>query len=216
MSGPVSPGWYPDPSGAPGQRYWDGTNWGPVAAPSTGAYPPPKKRKIWPWVVIGIVILIFGGCATMCASVASEVSKSTESGGADSSRSTSNAASLGQEVRDGKFSFRVTDFGVAGSEAGLKPRGEFVIVTLQVSNIGNEPQSFFVQNQKLIDAEGREYAADTMAALRINEDAMALDLGPGFDISVNVPFDVPPGTQPQYVELHDSAFSAGALVELAR
>ncbi len=108
----------------------------------------------------------------------------------------------------------VTDFGVAGQEVGLKPRGEFIIVSLEVSNVGNEPQSFFVQNQKLFDAEGREYAADTRAAIRINEDAMALNLGPGFNIKVYVPFDVPRGTQPAYVELHDSAFSGGARVEL--
>jgi hypothetical protein len=95
------------------------------------------------------------------------------------------------------------------------PSGYLIIVALQVSNIGNEPQSFFAQNQKLIDAQGREYAADTMAAIRINEDAMALDLGPGFEIKVNVPFDVPTGTKPQYIELHDSAFSAGALVRLS-
>jgi hypothetical protein len=25
------PGWYPDPSGVPGQRYWDGQTWGPKA-----------------------------------------------------------------------------------------------------------------------------------------------------------------------------------------
>ncbi|MGB9227345.1 DUF2510 domain-containing protein [Mycobacterium sp.] len=25
------PGWYPDPSGARGQRYWDGTRWDPTA-----------------------------------------------------------------------------------------------------------------------------------------------------------------------------------------
>jgi len=27
------PGWYPDPSGAPGQRYWDGQQWTEVARP---------------------------------------------------------------------------------------------------------------------------------------------------------------------------------------
>jgi hypothetical protein len=26
-AGPPPPGWYPDPSGAPGQRYWDGRTW---------------------------------------------------------------------------------------------------------------------------------------------------------------------------------------------
>ncbi len=216
MSGPVSPGWYPDPSGAPGQRYWDGTAWGPIAAtPAAPPAPLPRNRKIWPWVVIGLVILMFAGCATMCSSIASEVSKTGQNGSANTSRNNSEAAGVGEEVRDGKFGFVVTDFGVADQEAGLKPRGEFIIVTLQVSNVGNEPQSFFVQNQKLIDTQGREYAADSMAAIRINEDAMALDLGPGFDITVNVPFDVPRGTQPEYVELHDSAFSGGALVRLS-
>ena len=32
------PGWYPDPSGAPGQRYWDGTTW---TQHTSGAYPVP-------------------------------------------------------------------------------------------------------------------------------------------------------------------------------
>jgi hypothetical protein len=32
MSQPSPPsGWYPEPSGAPGQRYWDGQKWGPKA-----------------------------------------------------------------------------------------------------------------------------------------------------------------------------------------
>jgi hypothetical protein len=151
----------------------------------------------------------------MCSSIASEVSKNSPTGGGDTSSRGSDAANMGEEVRDGKFSFRVTDSGVARPEPGLTPRGAFIIVTLQVSNVGNEPQSFFVQNQKLIDNQGREYAADTMAAIRMNEDAMALDLGPGFDITVYVPFDVPLGTQPQYIELHDSAFSGGALVDIS-
>jgi hypothetical protein len=34
------PGWYPDPSGAAGQRYWDGVEWGPTAP----AAPAPKGR----------------------------------------------------------------------------------------------------------------------------------------------------------------------------
>jgi hypothetical protein len=31
----VAPGWYPDPHGAPGERWWDGASWGP----QTRAYP---------------------------------------------------------------------------------------------------------------------------------------------------------------------------------
>ncbi|MDQ1250114.1 MAG: hypothetical protein QG597_4493 [Actinomycetota bacterium] len=32
-------GWYPDPSGAPGQRYWDGSDW-------TAIPPPPPIRSV--------------------------------------------------------------------------------------------------------------------------------------------------------------------------
>ena len=54
MTAPTPPGWYPDPSGASGQRYWDGTNWTETPPPPPpppppqsgqyghpGAYPPP-------------------------------------------------------------------------------------------------------------------------------------------------------------------------------
>jgi Protein of unknown function (DUF2510) len=46
-SGPPSaqppPGWYPDPSGAPHQRYWDGARWTDHIAP-----PPPPAQEIAP------------------------------------------------------------------------------------------------------------------------------------------------------------------------
>jgi hypothetical protein len=86
---------------------------------------------------------------------------------------------------------------------GTLPRGQFFVVTMNVRNTGDEPQSFFIQNQKLI-AGGTEYAADSSAAYRVNnQDTMVLDLNPGFDITVNVPFDVPKGIVPDKIELHD-------------
>ncbi|WNG89547.1 DUF2510 domain-containing protein [Mycobacterium sp. ITM-2016-00317] len=36
-----APGWYPDPSGNGGQRYFDGTAWGPTAPPP----PTPPQRR---------------------------------------------------------------------------------------------------------------------------------------------------------------------------
>ena len=35
---PVGPGWYPDPAGSGGQRYWDGHHWSAPQAPSQGNY----------------------------------------------------------------------------------------------------------------------------------------------------------------------------------
>ena len=37
----VAPGWYPDPAGNGGHRYFDGTSWGPTAPPP----PMPAERR---------------------------------------------------------------------------------------------------------------------------------------------------------------------------
>jgi hypothetical protein len=67
-----APGWYPDPGGGPGQRYWDGQQWQvfpPVPAPSPAPYgdgrfevdaygrPLSDKSKL----VAGLLQLFLGG-----------------------------------------------------------------------------------------------------------------------------------------------------------
>lgn len=135
---------------------------------------------------------------------------------------TDGAAPAGSAVRDGKFEFRVVDFSSAASVSDptgnpymtVNAQGEFIVVTLSVTNIGNEPQSYFGQNQKLIDASRREYAANTEADMYMNGAAFG-DINPGNSIRVQAAFDVPPGTSPVELELHDSMFSGGASVRLA-
>jgi hypothetical protein len=131
-------------------------------------------------------------------------------------------APAGSAVRDGKFEFRVVDVsrGATVSDPTGNPymtvsaQGEFIVVTLSVTNIGNEPQSYFGQNQKLIDTSGREYSANSQADMYMN-DAGFGDINPGNSIHVRVAFDVPPGTSPAELELHDSIFSGGVSVRLA-
>jgi hypothetical protein len=62
MTTPPPPGWYPDPSGSAGRRYWDGDKWGPTEpSPSTtppGWYPDPivfGGRRYWDGVAWGPV-----------------------------------------------------------------------------------------------------------------------------------------------------------------
>jgi TM2 domain-containing membrane protein YozV len=52
---PPPPGWYPDPNGAPAQRYFDGTKWTdqlaplstpPIVAQSQGPLPPPRSAAV--------------------------------------------------------------------------------------------------------------------------------------------------------------------------
>lgn len=128
------------------------------------------------------------------------------------------AAAMGTEVRDGKFAFVVSNVETGKPVAGdptneylqSKAKGEFVIVHVKVTNIGDKAQGFFVANQKLI-AGGKTFEADSMASLS----AAQGDINPGLSTDVSIAFDVPVGTVPEAIELHDSMLSGGAKVKLS-
>jgi hypothetical protein len=209
----TAPGWYPDPGGQ-GQRYYDGTAWTEQRA-AVYASAPPARKGTHPvvWVLLGLVlvpVLFFGGCAALVAIGMSN----KDSGSSSRSSSATESVSVGQHVSDGKFDFVVDKVETAKWVGQPGPRGIYIIAHMTVTNTGAEPQSFFAQNQKLIDTAGREYAADGMAAMSMNRDSMVIDMNPGFSITVKVPFDVPPGTVPDKIEVHDSAFSGGATVDV--
>lgn len=88
-------------------------------------------------------------------------------------------------------------------------KGEFFVVHLKVLNTGSEARQFFAANQHLIIG-GNKYDATTV----IGGDADMEKINPGLGIETTVAFDVPVGSQPEAVELHDSAFSGGVTIRL--
>src|SRR5262249_2025230 len=132
-------------------------------------------------------------------------------------------ASPGSAVRDGKFEFQV--LGITNAKTVSDPtgnpymtvtaQGTFVVVTLQGTNIGDRPQNYFGDNQKLKDSSGREYGASSEANVWMNTDVAALgEINPGNSVQVKVAFDVPVGITATELELHDSMFSGGVSVRL--
>lgn len=78
MSNPT--GWYPDPSNAPQQRYWDGGQWtnetrpfDPPEAASESRKKSSKKKPGDAWIGFGIVIFGFGIVAAIFASASTHV-----------------------------------------------------------------------------------------------------------------------------------------------
>lgn len=220
-----APGWYPDPSGTPGQRYWDGAQWGP-------GMPQPKKSNAGKVAliviasIVGVFILMFGGCAALFSSSMDSVSSSTKSTTAPTAKSEAAAETstpappppAGAPVRDGKFEFQVTNVSSAktvGDNPYLQStaQGVYVIFTIRVTNTGDEPRDFFVNNQKLLDMNDRKYEASTQAGMNLNDNASGIN--PGNSIVVKVPFDVPQETKMKALELHDSMFSGGVLTPAA-
>jgi hypothetical protein len=161
-------------------------------------------------VVLIVTTTLSSGC----------VSQSGSGSGQQSNSSSASAQPTGSPVRDGTFEFQVLDI-TRAAQAGDDPRvvtkaqGEFIIVTLSVKNVGNKGQTFYDLYQKLIDSSGRQYDASNTADIYLNTDGrLAPDINPGISVQVKVAYDVPPGTVPSQLQLHDSDSSAGATVPL--
>jgi hypothetical protein len=91
-------------------------------------------------------------------------------------------------------------------------QGEFINVHMTVQNIGDRSQTFFATNQKLT-AAGRQYEADDMVSVWTS--SANVEINPGNSIDAVASFDVPPGTVPDVLEVHDSMFSGGAEISLS-
>jgi hypothetical protein len=195
-----------DPSGQPGQRYFDGTNWTDQRAPAALQAAPQKKSNTWLWVllsVVGVAVLFFGGCVAFVGGmIASDVEDSTV---------TKVAAPVGSSVRDGKFEFEVLGVDRSASKQGVfsskAAKGEFFIVHLRVTNIGDDARSFSASNQHLI-VNGNKYDATVSMA----DENWLEDINPGLSIEASLTFDIPRGAVPEAIEVHDSMFSGGALL----
>lgn len=204
-----TPGWYPDPSGAPGRRYFDGLQW-------TQHQPtPPKRNGHTVWIAVGsvaaLMLMVFVVWAVMNGGRSGSATQPSADTPALDQQATSGVA------RDGKFEFKVSDVTSAqtiGDNSFMETRaqGAFVIFTIQVTNIGKETQNFFAINQKLIDSNGRKYSTSTEADMTLNQVASLGQINPGNSVTVKIAFDVPADIKMRALELHDSAFSGGVKV----
>ncbi|MDI9914336.1 DUF4352 domain-containing protein [Rhodococcus sp. IEGM 1379] len=131
------------------------------------------------------------------------------------------ATGLGTEIRDGKFAFVVTNVESGLTNIGKKSswfnetaEGQFVIVSIDVTNTSTKPQFYSSSNQLLIDLQGREFTNDSSAELGLEGDNRGVgDLNPGITRSTRLVFDIPIDAVPAALEAHDSMFSTGARVK---
>jgi hypothetical protein len=94
--------------------------------------------------------------------------------------------------------------------------GRFCIVSLSVRNIAGKSQYFLGSAQKMTDAAGAEFGDDELAGLYVNQHSQTFlrKIGPGGTVTGKIVFDLPKGTTPSAVELHDSFLSGGVVVAL--
>lgn len=133
------------------------------------------------------------------------------------------AATIGQTVKDGKFSFTITGITYASSVGpsmmAEEAKGRFALVHVTVKNIGNEAQTLDDSSQFLYDAAGKKYSADSMAdiAMASGKNSTWLEqVNPGTKVDGVIAFDLPKTVKPVKAELHDSMLSGGVAVSLKK
>jgi Domain of unknown function (DUF4352) len=203
-SSPIQ-GLYPDPPDAPRKRHWDGWH-------RTGDPPAATPRRVGLWVALSIVtavVLFFGGCTALMAAGSQSPAPTVRD------RVSGPGVPPGTPVRDGPFEFVVSGVTKPSPVRGDPlPRGQWVVATVTVRNLGGGAQQFHVNHQKLVDSAGHTYAGDAQAAVAMNKHSMVIEVTPSSTITMKLPFDVPAGTLPATIELHDSVFSGGARVQV--
>lgn len=216
----------------------------PPYPPAAGPYPagwapvPPPKKRSWfarhkvltALLAVTALIVVFsavgGGGSSDDRATGSEATSGDGTTTAAEGQTTEDGeaadvpAGLGTPVADGKFEFVVTqvETGVTrlGSDMfGQDSQGQFVLVHVTVTNIGDEAQYFDSSSQKLTDTEGRTHSADGSAAIYIeNSESFLNQINPGVAVDAIVVFDIPATAVPATLELHDSPFSGGVTVTL--
>ncbi len=237
------PGWPPVPTGWQPPPNWQPDDSWP-AAPSGWPFQIPVPRK--PWVarhkflttvigllagftIIGIVAGLTSspepansvGAAAPPASAAAKGSAAPKASAA-AAKAKPKGAGFGKPVRDGKFEFTVTGVKagvprVGPAEFGLDAQGQFVEVFVTVKNIGNEARTLDSSSQKLFDTAGREYSASGEASIYLDKSNSFLnEINPGNTVKAILVYDVPKTFKANKIELHDSFFSGGVDVRLAK
>ena len=193
------------------------------------APPAPEQKRNWfarhkiltvilAIVVLGVLIRLVGGSSSETPTPAPAGSSVSEEA-APAAPAESTQPGIGVPVRDGKFEFVVTAIAPPVATVGSEyltqtAQGEFVQVTMSVRNIGDRAQSLDASSQKLLDADGKQYSVDSLATAYLDEGIGYEQINPGNALDTTVVFDVPVGTVPAEIELHDSAFSGGTTVAL--
>jgi hypothetical protein len=189
----------------------------------------PIYKRIWFLLLVAIVVLTIitiasnsGSSSSSGGSSSGDSSSSGESSPSADGSTDSGTAGLNTAVRDGKFEFTVSGVDCSKTELGTAPisttaQGVFCIVSLHVSNVGNEAQTFDASGQTAYDAQGRKFSPNPGDAIYLGDNANSFleQLNPGSSVDGQLVYDVPTGTQLTQIELHDSMFSGGVKVNLS-
>lgn len=170
-------------------------------------------------VVVGVI------SAAGCEAFGEGVGEGMSGGTSATSTSQTPATSIQQppvvnhEGTDGGFQFTVINISttpaIPMSEGYVTPsHGEYLIIGEQVANVSHETGGVdWLNGNVLIDNTGRQYSADSSAAMVI-PDSSTGNLRPGSWAPFMEAYDVPVGTTPTAIVMHGNPFTSGVRISV--
>lgn len=153
--------------------------------------PPPSKQPIWLWFVLGgvLILSLLGGLA---------IAVGREADKPDSLPLTAEQAD--RTARLDHLAVTIAKVETGASRTGddssdESADGEFVIITLDIENVGTFSQTFYDDDHYLVDNKDRRFDWDKDATHDFNRGGR-IELQPGFKARRIIVFDVPEGTNP--------------------
>jgi hypothetical protein len=179
-------------------------------------------RYILPLAVILLFVLGKAATGGGDGGQTSAVMSASQSNVERAANARSASASIGKSVRDGDLAFVVTSVQRPGrklvSQFGTTEtaQGEFVIVRVDVTNVGGEPKTLTATSQLLVNDKGQRFAPSAaITSLKGAERVFLTRINPGSTVAgTPLLFDVDAGTTIVGIELHDSMSSTGVQVAL--
>jgi hypothetical protein len=187
------------------------------------------KRILFGVLVVVVLGVIFGGGGNDEGAPAASSNLNTSTRGdnstnadAESDESAPTSAKVGQSARDSHFEFTVMSLNCGVKKIGARflaerAHGQFCVATIKVSNLGVGSHRLDGTSQYLYDSADRQFVASTEAASALPESQSLLleEINPGNTVAGKLVWDVPASEfKAEALELHDSTFSVGVVVDL--
>lgn len=184
-----------------------------VLAASAPANKPGISRGV-AGVLLALIVILLTALLTLAGYMLSQYTKHGVKI-APGSDATSKTATFGQPVRDGQFEFVAAPLECGGTPAGLSPVSEsdmYCVSAVHVTNVGLQPRMISCSWLLARLDGGDTVPADNPSTSVRNGGAITEWVGPGSETSFHLVFIVDRGAQILGLELHDFAFSQGAVI----
>ena len=177
--------------------------------------------KTWWFILACIIVVALAAAAVLGGDIdTGTTADETASDTTDDQEDSADGAGFGSPAADGKFTFTVNSFECGEDSVGEGPfaveaDGEYCIAEATVENTGDESQVLNIRSQYLYIGDER-YSPDP-DAIFADERAEAFfieEIDAGLSVDGVIVWDVPDGSDPDRLELHESPFSDGVEVDL--